>query len=851
MSRKLVLTTFVTFALICSLSVSFQVKTAEASGTIYIRADGSIDPPTANIATTDNVTYTFTGNNYDEIVVERNNIMIDGAGFNIQSSGIGLNLDGRDNVTIQNTNINGAYGGYGGIRLYESSNNRIIGNNITTNSWYGVYVYQSSNNIFRDNRMADNEANFGVFGSSISHFINDIDASNTVNGKPIYYWLNQHDMPVPLDAGYVALVNCTGITAQNLNLTKNVQAILLADTRNSTLTQNNVARSPEGTEGVLLWNSSSNTISENNITAFGENGVKLYESPNNIIVKNNITHNGYHGVYLYESFNNTITLNHITDTYGFSDSKGILLINSYNNTIHGNFVMNNDEGGIQLIGSSSNTINSNEVKDNGDWSLDYGIELTYCSIWDGCYPPIYSDNNTIIGNNITRNTSGIRLCLSRYNTLIENNVINNTATGIQLETASDNTFRNNTIAGNRYNFGVFTFYDEVRLSTYLEDIDISNTVNGQPIYYLVGQEGVSIDSSDVGYLGLVNCTNIHMRNVALRDNGQGLLLAFTSNSTIENATIIHNRVGIQVIGSHANTITSSSITDNNAGVNIYLSSLNNITRNTLTNGVSIGSLITGWGTHWQSASVPCEDNRMHGNMMDGGISLSNRGVTRTYIIGNSIMNGSLGINLEWGASNNTIYNNNFINNAEQVRVNNDHGNCTNTWDNGYPSGGNYWSDYNGTDSEPDGVGDSWYEIDSDNIDHYPLMGMFSDFKVATEYHVQTICNSSITHFRYNGTAISFNATGEDGTDGFCRICVPKALMNDTFRVFVNGTEILPSPEPLLCSNMTHNYLYFNYTHSTQEVVIIAEFPSLLILPLFMTATMLAVIFYRRKHMLPF
>jgi len=52
----------------------FNIEPARAAGTIYIRADGSIDPPTANITSADNVTYTFTDNNYDEIVVERSNI---------------------------------------------------------------------------------------------------------------------------------------------------------------------------------------------------------------------------------------------------------------------------------------------------------------------------------------------------------------------------------------------------------------------------------------------------------------------------------------------------------------------------------------------------------------------------------------------------------------------------------------------------------------------------------------------------------------------------------------------------------------------------------------------------------
>ncbi len=127
------------------------------------------------------------------------------------------------------------------------------------------------------------------------------------------------------------------------------------------------------------------------------------------------------------------------------------------------------------------------------------------------------------------------------------------------------------------------------------------------------------------------------------------------------------------------------------------------------------------------------------------------------------------------------------------------------------------------------------------------MGRFSNFNATSEYDVQTICNSTISGFQFNGTAISFNVTGETDTTGFCRICIPKALMSDTIRVFVNETEILPSPEPLPCSNSTHNYLYFNYGHSTQEVIIIPELSSLLILPVLMITTLITAIVHRRRH----
>ncbi|MDH5780865.1 MAG: hypothetical protein OEZ29_09765, partial [Candidatus Bathyarchaeota archaeon] len=62
-----------------------------------------------------------------------------------------------------------------------------------------------------------------------------------------------------------------------------------------------------------------------------------------------------------------------------------------------------------------------------------------------------------------------------------------------------------------------------------------------------------------------------------------------------------------------------------------------------------------------------------------------------------------------------------------------------------------------------------------------------------------------------------------------------------------GTEV---PHSLLpCSNITHSYLYFTYPHSTQEVLIVPEFSSFLIVPLFMLSTLLATVLYKRKDSL--
>jgi len=395
-----------------TLAFAFNTQNVKASGTIYIRADGSIDPPTAPISSFDNITYTLTDNIVGEvpilssaIVVERDSIVVDGASYTIQGTGAGYSkgicLSGRSNITIKNTQIKVFY--YG-IYVDSSSNNSISGNNITSNG-HGIYFYSpsnyntisgnnitnnnfgiqlsmSSNNVLRNNVMAANNYSFAVFGSTLLHFINDVDVSNTVNGKPVYYFINQKNLVIDPSTypniGYLALVNSTNITVEGLELKNNWQGILLAYSNDVLIRQNSITNNVRGIE---LWFSSYNTVSGNNIIENNDYGIYLQSSSNNGIAGNNITNNGI-GICGYMSNYNTFSGNSIKA----NNWSGIEFDSSSNNTISENNITTTNRDGISLWMAPNNSIGGNNITNNG-----YGIYLDY------------SSNNVIYHNNFVDN----------------------------------------------------------------------------------------------------------------------------------------------------------------------------------------------------------------------------------------------------------------------------------------------------------------------------------------------------------------------------------------------------------------------------------------------------------------
>jgi len=237
--------------------------------------------------------------------------------------GIWLFDSSQNNIT-GNSVIRNDYG----IRVESSNNNSITGNTCTSNCG-GIWFISASNNKFRDNVMVDNARNFGISSDTLSTYVNDVDATNTVDGKPIYYWVDISERTVPSDAGCVVLVNCTDISVQGLNLSKNQYGLLVAFTQNSILFNNNIS---ESDTGIYIHNSANNDVIGNRINSY----VGITASSNGTRITNNVINGTGVGIKV-SGYRQTIAENTIAaGTFG-GGTNILVCSGSYNNITQNSF----------------------------------------------------------------------------------------------------------------------------------------------------------------------------------------------------------------------------------------------------------------------------------------------------------------------------------------------------------------------------------------------------------------------------------------------------------------------------------------------------------------------------------
>ena len=389
-----------------------------------------------------------------------NNVLINNTATNGAGHGNGIYLEHSSNNNTLTDNT--ANSNYYGVYLRESNDNNLTNNTANSNDDKGIYLYTSTNNILTGNTFSANDRNFDIFSWDCSEYVHDIDATNLVDGKPIYYWVNEKDKQVPSDAGFVGVVNSTNITVKGSTLTNNGYGVLFACTNDSRIEQVNAS---DNDNGIFLLYSNNNTLTDNIANSnTDDDGIYLKSSNNNNLTNNTANANNEKGIWLYSSSNNNLTNNtasHNDDPYygyGF-----FLSTDSNNNTLTDNNASNNGEDGICLyVGSNNNTLTNNTASHNDD----DGIYLV------GGWPPRTTNNNTLTKNTVDSNAGdGIFLKDSSDNNITCNLVVHNKGNGIHLDRyyssggSIGNTIEENNIVENGiYNSGTcgweWNFYNE-------------------------------------------------------------------------------------------------------------------------------------------------------------------------------------------------------------------------------------------------------------------------------------------------------------------------------------------------------------------------------------------------------
>jgi len=326
-------------------SVADGIFLATIPGAIYIQADGSINPSNASIQRNGNI-YTLTNNIVvntfnDGLVIERDNIVVNGAGRTLQGSGkgIGVVLQGRTNVTIKNMIITAFTSG---IKLDNSLKGNISSNTITANNFLGVELYLSSNNSISGNTVTSNNR-YGIYLWNSSKY--NIMTGNTINGHNDY-------------------------------------GLEMFDSANSNSILGNQMKN--NYKGIGLHRSSANSIIGNNVSANNYLGIFFGNSSGNVIFGNSIT-NKYFGIVLGYSSNNMISGNNVTKNNvvspGLTPTGVLLAASSLNNIIYRNKIAENYQG-ISFFSSSGNSISHNNfVSNNFQASIEFST-----NVWDNGYP---------------------------------------------------------------------------------------------------------------------------------------------------------------------------------------------------------------------------------------------------------------------------------------------------------------------------------------------------------------------------------------------------------------------------------------------------------------------------------
>jgi len=308
------------------------------------------------------------------------------------------------------------------------------------------------------------------------------------------------------------------------------------------------------------------------------------------------------------------------------------------------------------------------------------------------------------------------------------------------------------------------------ISEYYSGIQVSS--NNNKIY------GNIIENNYFGILWLEELSNNNISyNIIKNNDCDGIIIGYSQNNTVRGNNITnHSWYGIDFgYSSNSNIVENDIIDCLYGGIGIWDSSNMNITENNINNNTYCGIV----------SPYSSNNNISRNTIIDSYLGIDLYDSSNNNIFSNNISdNSDYGIYQDYYSINNSIFHNNFVNNGIHA-----YDSGTNNWDNSYPIGGNYWDDYEGSDIDGEGIGDSPYNISGgSNADKYPLM---NPAPAPTIYCVDDDFNSSTSNWHTVKWSVVQEAIYNASSQTFIKIYDgaynENVVINKSIKIWGNGT----------------------------------------------------------------